>query len=296
MLKFTDPGAGHNVPVVIAYRDVVEEPAWFLEMLKGDMFDILLDPGTLTVDGVRHAVVDVDAYIRFVQKWKGKLWGYFVMGVADDAARTFSGLKRMWNAGLSPIPVHTAGEGKALLDDLFARSALVAFVGVVRRTHATLATMQYLGQRMRWAGGRPIHIIGLGRDECIRKLGPRSVCAGEWGRAIRKGVLGIYVGCGNWLEVYSPSRVRAGMPALTKDGMGWRQMQRQLAMFGVSPECLTDPANWQEGGVARLVHFYSWIQYVHEFKARWGTTIFLTGVRGAGDVMALARVRRMVGG
>jgi hypothetical protein len=247
--------------------------------LADPRFEILLDCGAFSAFNAGKRI-DLDDYVRFVQKWEKHLHGYMALDVVQDPAGTERNLKIMLDRGLKPIPVHVFGDEADRMDELFSLSHWVALAGL-RRPHRGHAPKTYIKEKMSWARGRQVHWLGYTREPMLLRYKPYSCDCASWKAGFQFGAARVYLGRGKWV---SATFENAGT---VLDDM---RMRSALAHYGIPRSAFLDPASWRhpsvrpESGrwpvprndtaIAKL-NTRSWVRYVLEFLERFDIRVYL---------------------
>lgn len=292
------PTDAFKLPVLISYAylrkmkpDVVES------IVNNPDIELLLDSGAFTALNAGE-VISLSEYMDFVGRWGSKLAGYIALDVLGDPVKTEAQLAEMHRAGLKPVPVHVYGDDGARMDDLFAMSEWVA-LGGLRRPHRGRAPPEYVKQKMAWAKGRRVHWLGHRDEGELRAFKPYSCDVSSWASAQMFGLVDLYVGRGEWVKNKSiGNALRAGVIAR-------RDVQNFIHAFNIDERDFTDERHWHNGNkaiglksrdprcMASFVPMCSWVAYSLDFRAHFGTRIFLAVAPGdvgmASEVLARYR-------
>jgi len=197
----TKPELRAKFPILMSFAMVREKAVsrlyGFKELVSDPQVEVLLDSGAFTALNAGHEVKLVD-YMRFVEKWHDRLFGYLALDVLGDPAATDRNLQEMLRAGFKPIPVHVRGDSGQRMDELFQLSDWVA-LGGLRRPHAGWAPLSYVKQKMQWAAGRNVHWLGYTSESVVKAFLPFSCDSSNWANGARFGTASMYLGDFRWL-------------------------------------------------------------------------------------------------
>jgi hypothetical protein len=255
---------------------------------------VLLDSGAFTAFNAGKTILLAD-YIAFLKKWGPSLFGYMLLDKLQDPVQTEANWQTMLAEGLTPVPIHVYGEGKAQMDAFFERSPYVA-LGGLRRPHRGAAPPEYVKLKMEWAAGRPVHWLGYTDEKMVRGFRPFSVdCASAWS-SMQFGQVQVYLGAGEWwLGTIDDWKELSEVKR--------RELRRQLVEYDVEPAALDQPETWRWqptdavlSWVDRLGHndsryvgieqkptshvtasicIRSWVRYIFDVRRNFGTRVFL---------------------
>ena len=160
---------------------------------SGVLRSVLLDSGAFTYYR-KNIDMPVENYIEFLQGLDVPIWRYFALDVIGSSITTMDNLRKMYDAGLTPIPVWQRGMTRDQIDEMYEMSDLVAIGGVVGRPHLLQWTIEKL-----WPKDKKLHILGLGDAYKIARYAPYSIDNSNFSE-YRWGRIKMYIGGNRWLS------------------------------------------------------------------------------------------------
>lgn len=269
------PEAHPRFPVLMSYA-VMSDKAYdhlygFKELIADPHIEMLLDSGAFTALNAGHEIKLSD-YLKFLETWHDKLFGYMALDVLGDPIATDKNLQIMLKEGFKPIPVHVRGDTAARMDQLFEWSDWVA-LGGLRRPHAGWAKPSYVRQKMLWAKGRNVHWLGYTREGMVRAFRPYSCDSSNWATGGRWGTTNVYLGGGRWVS----GHISQYVPAVFTP-----ELVKVLAEIGYTPEKIMDKSLWRTEGDGEfrnhtpfMVTAHSAVRHSYDIRRTVGTREFL---------------------
>ncbi len=268
-------------PVLLSYalvtangRDSMED---FKRFVGHPKIEVLLDSGAFTAlnAGVE---IKLEDYMRFLEEWSPKLFGYLALDVLGDPKATDRNLQIMRSAGFKPVPVHVRGDDQRRMDELFELSDWVA-LGGLRRPHVGWGSQSYVKQKMLWARGRDVHWLGYTNQKMVRGFSPFSCDSSNWSEGFRYGNLCMYLGNWRW------SRRKGIRPNLKNTALDKPFSAEEMAFFdelGFDAAYVRDPGHWRQGGgtdtaghVPGAACAWSQVKYTLDVRRLVGTRQFI---------------------
>jgi len=247
----------------------------FESMVNNPRVELLLDSGAFTALNT-GAVITLDEYMLFLDKWHDKLFGYMALDVLGDPAGTDANLRVMREAGFKPVPVHVRGDDQARMDQLFEWSDWVA-LGGLRRPHVGWSSKSYVKQKMLWARGRNVHWLGYTNQGMVRGFKPYSCDCSNWAAGARWGTFQTYLGDWEWRNFGNVSEA-------VKQPFSKREVEI-FAELGFTPATLRNQKYWRGTRVPGstdysthgpfMVTAYSWVRFIRDMRRKVGTRMFL---------------------
>jgi hypothetical protein len=236
--------------------------------------EFLLDSGAFTALNAGQEIA-LDDYMDFLDRNGDLFFRYVALDKIGDPKQSAKNLKVMVDRGLKPVPVHVLGDTERRLDELFDVSDYVCLAGF-RRPHRGGAPPNYVKVKMEWAKGRPVHWLGLTRQDLIATFKPFSVDCSSWMAGGMYGRMQVYIGNGLW-RVLDKDKLFQQVDA---------PIRRTLARFGIPVDNVFDDLHWHNKAIpsqglqcwdAALIRVVgmSWIDYAFDIRERYGTRIFL---------------------
>lgn len=260
-------------PILVSYAYARNEKERFEQMANDDRVQLLLDCGAFTAKNCGKEIKLSD-YCTFLDTWKHRLFRYLALDVVGDPKATNQNLKEMIRSGYSPSPVHVLGDDQRRMDELFEMSDYVALAGL-RRPQKGAASKEYVAAKMKWAAGRNVHWLGYVREPMIAAFKPYSCDSASWASAGLYGVMSVYLGKGRW-ESYQYKEIHKLMQS--------RRSMNIIKKAGYSIRDIKDPNCWRrarkqgysdERFMSMNITCASWMEYVRDINALYGTRIFL---------------------
>lgn len=129
-----------------------------------------------------------DLYIKTVQKYEDRLWGYIELdqGGAENKRKTRAKLEAL---GLRPIPVyHPLNDGWDYFDELCSEYDRICFGNIVQaRPQTRRHLLATLWERRRKFPDVWVHVLGLTPNEVTTAYPPSSCDSSSWVFAVRFG-------------------------------------------------------------------------------------------------------------
>lgn len=277
----TKTEAAPKFPVLISYalimsggRDGMES---FRRFAEHPEIEVLLDSGAFTAlnAGVE---IKLDDYMRFLEEWAPKLFGYLALDVLGDPVATDKNLQTMLTAGFRPVPVHVRGDDQHRMDQLFEWSEWVA-LGGLRRPHVGWGSQSYVKQKMIWARGRDVHWLGYTNQRMVRGLSPFSCDSSNWAEGFRYGNLCMYLGNWRWVR---RGGIRPHAKKTALDDPFSAEEIRFFAELGFDAEYVRVPEHWRQsqatnahGHVPGAACAWSQVKYTLDVRRLVGTRQFI---------------------
>jgi len=274
-------------PILVSYAYARKHEDNFIQMSSNPNVDLLIDSGAFTAKNAGEQIL-LDDYCKFLDRHKSRIFRYLALDVVGDPKATDANLNEMIKRGYKPVPVHVLGDDQRRMDQLFEMSDYVACAGL-RRPNKGGAPREYVQAKMQWANGRPVHWLGYVREPMIASFKPYSCDSASWKSAGLYGRMDVYLGFGNWVNYQYKD-----VPKLLAN----KQAMRIVHQCGFNVEQLTDSFYWKSSKrdgyepdqfVSFAVTSNSWVRYVLDVFARYGTRIFLATTLIEHDMIFLLR-------
>ena len=239
-------------------------------MESGVLRSVLLDSGAFTYHR-KNIDMPVENYIEFLKGLTVPIWRYFTLDVIGNPVTTMVNLRKMYDAGLTPIPIWQRGMTRDEIDEMYEMSDLVAIGGVVGRPHL----LQWAIEKL-WPKNRKLHILGLGAAYKIEKYAPYSIDNSNFSE-YRWGRIKMYMGRNRWL------------PALKYGDKPTLEQRWFIEGCGFDPDLLRTRSVWynyRHVGSGQPAHVpvpgsisaASWQWYALDLRERGLTRVFMAFV------------------
>ena len=141
-----------------------------------------------------------------MEEYRDRLFGYFALDVIQKPKASRRNYEKMWEAGLTPIPIHVWGERRDYMKMLYRHSDLIGFP--CKRHHREHPqVMNYtIDTKMKWAKGRKVHLLGIGNQSLIYHFRPYSCDSTTWLDGVKYGLCYLYVGRGRLITMNIENR------------------------------------------------------------------------------------------
>jgi len=225
-----------KVPILVSYAFVNSDDSrqMFDELVNDERIDVLLDCGAFSAKNA-GAEIKLEDYCKFLDEYKDRLVGYLALDVVGNPKATEANLQEMIKSGYEPMPVHVLGDDGKRMDELFDLASWVALAGL-RRPKRHQCPPSYLKQKMQWAAGRKVHLLGYVRADAMKTYRPYSVDSASWNVAQMWGWLYIYNNNGDFIKGRFHHR---------NEMAKHRKVRETLLRFGVTPDRWNDPKAWR---------------------------------------------------
>ena len=276
-------------PLLVSYAYLrgcdEDERDYLLNQARQDGFELLLDSGAFSVANTGH-VISLAEYNAFLKRNSRAFFRYIALDVLGDPAATDRNLRVMLDEGLKPSPVHVSGDNGERMDELFELSDLVFFGGLKRALRGP-CPKNYVVQKMRWAKGRNVHWLGYTQLPMVKALTPFSCDSSSWSSAQRYGKCSIYLGKGHWKRVGAKERTQrlSLQAAATVERFGYSMADWKngdLWRGGYDPKA-------KRSNMAMDITAGSWIDYIMDVRARYGTRVFLACALARGELSLIRK-------
>ena len=243
------------------------------QLESGVLRRVIMDCGAFSYNrkGIELSVED---YIEYLRNLSVPIWRYFALDVIGNSNATMDNLRKMYDAGLTPIPIWQRGMTRNQIDEMYEMSDLVAIGGVVGRPHLLEWVLRKL-----WPKGKKLHILGLGAPKRIFHYNPYSVDNSNFAE-YRWEKMGIYVGGNRWLTPIS-----YGMKPT-------KEHRRMIERCGFDSDLLKRRSVWYDyrhsnDGMPPLmpipgsIGMIMWQLYALDLRARGLTRVFMAFCKGS---------------
>lgn len=278
--------AAAKFPLLISYeylrKKSDDEIAY---IVNNPNIELLLDSGAFSALNA-GSEIKLDEYMKFLQQWKHKLFGYFALDKLGDPIQTETNLKIMLSEGLKPLPIHVRGDTGERMDELFGVSEWIG-LGGFRRPHRGPAPKNYVMQKMLWAKGRKVHWLGYTNRTMIQTFTPYSCDCSNWASAAMWGFTVFYYGAGRWSTQYWHENIPKVIP---------EEMENIIKLCGFTVKEFRDAKHWKRNAktgitygkfVSQIILIYSYIKYIRDIRAELGTRLFLAATPNGDNIAAI---------
>lgn len=232
----------------------------------------LLDSGAFSAFNA-GTVISLDDYCRFIETSPVTPWRYFNLDVIGDAAGSARNYAIMRARGLTPVPIFTRGADVAEIDEMYETSDLVGIGGVALRHNPPYRYLKAVHQK---TAGRPLHLLGIASPEWLHYFRPYSCDSTSFNRAMRYGLMDVYLGDGKFAKFYCGKRLQSAQSHNALAGPPNEKVIQAVRGMGFDPYALARYENWsKDAGIARWVSTFSWVRFSMDIERHAGSRCFL---------------------
>ncbi len=282
------------LPILVSYHYAREGRGFSKEttsrVLRDPAIEMMLDSGAFSAANA-GAEIKLDDYMRYLEENRG--WhGYVALDKLGDPRTTAAQLDVMRSNGFSPVPVHVWGDDEAKMNELFEWAPWVC-LGGFRRPGRGPAPLSYIKQKMTWAAGRDVHWLGYVTLKVLAGMRPYSADCSSWSAPYRWGKIRFYLGGLRWSQPWDIDRASKERPSLVE--------LKALEACGFSASDFRNPFMWRRNKRRGIGHrrfltlqlaAFNWVNFVLDWRQRYGTRIFIACRLAEGELEALLRAHQ----
>lgn len=236
--------------------------------------EVFVDSGAYSAK-TQGAVIDLDAYAAYIQRYRHLITTYANLDVIGDAEATWRNQQHLEALGLHPLPVFHAGEPWSYLERYIERYPYIALGGLVGKIGRAKA---WLVRCFKLARGHSVyHGFGVTTWDVLKAFPWYSVDSSSWGQGFRFGQM----------AVFDPQRGRFIKLDLG-DAVAWRKHAPLIRTLGFDPADFAHRARNDRAKICAL----SAVSYLHaeRWLRRWHGEISIPtqNDRSAGPLTYLA--------
>lgn len=228
-----------------------------------DKINFLLDSGAFSA-WKSGKTVTLDDYCRFLTSLPITPWKYFTLDVVGDPKKTMENYREMLKRGFKPMPVFTPSAPFEHIEEYFETADLLGCGGLTEKYGKK--GLVYLKNVFAYAKGRPIHLLGYTTPSYIKHFRPFSCDSSSWQRASRYGLLDIYVGNGEYIQITRRTSIEMPKPEILE----------AIRKLGFNSSEISKEKNWRGGSCLPLaIGSRSWVKLMLDVEKNIKTKVFL---------------------